>query len=417
MGSGQDETAVLPFYSNTRVWVVGLILIALLAVGLWWGGETTWDGLMAIQTHPSQLISDYVAVAGPGPALVNASLAALAGLVLVLLARVDVTGPTAAGVFTILGFGLFGKNIVNILPIFLGVWLYAKVVKSDMKHYILPALFGTALGPVVSHIAFATGLGLVGGITAGLVVGFIMPGAGAHMLRNHQGLNLYNLGFTAGFLGLFIAAMLRGLGNPVSAMMLWDVDYSAMYGWLLLGLCAALIIVGLFLSKWRIKGCWDIMKETGKLATDFVSIAGFGPTLINMGLVGLLGIGYLVAIGGDFNGPTAGGVLTMIGFGAFGKHLRNCVPVMAGVWLGTFIFQWGPSDPGAQLAVLFGTTLAPVSMQFGPLIGVAAGVVHLIVVHNAGAIHGGLNLYNNGFAGGLVATAIVAIYRGLGKDV
>ena len=417
MVSDRDETAVLPFYRNIRVWVVGLILIALLAVGLWWGGETTWEGFMAIQTHPSQLISDYVAVAGPGPALVNASLAALAGLVLVLLARVDVTGPTAAGVFTILGFGLFGKNIVNILPIFLGVWLYAKVVKSDMKHYILPALFGTALGPVVSHIAFATGLGLVGGITAGLVVGFIMPGAGAHMLRNHQGLNLYNLGFTAGFLGLFIAAMLRGLGNPVSAMMLWDVDYSAMYGWLLLGLCAALIIVGLFLSKWRIKGCWDIMKETGKLATDFVSIAGFGPTLINMGLVGLLGIGYLVAIGGDFNGPTAGGVLTMIGFGAFGKHLRNCVPVMAGVWLGTFIFQWGPSDPGAQLAVLFGTTLAPVSMQFGPLIGVAAGVVHLIVVHNAGAIHGGLNLYNNGFAGGLVATAIVAIYRGLGKDV
>ena len=417
MEKDRNEVAASPFYRDIRVWVVGLILIALLAIGLWWGGETTWEGLLAIQTHPSQLISDYVALAGPGPALVNASLVALAGLILILLARVDITGPTTAGVFTILGFGLFGKTMVNILPIFAGVWLYATVVKSDMKHYILPALFGTALGPVVSHIAFATGLGLVGGVTAGLVVGFVMPGAGAHMLRNHQGLNLYNLGFTAGFLGLFVAAMLRGLGNPVSAMMLWDVDSSVMYGWLMFALCAVLIVTGLILSKWRLAGCWEIMKEPGKLATDFVTIAGFGPTLINMGLVGLLGLGYLLAIGGDVNGPTAGGVLTMIGFGAFGKHLRNCVPVMAGVWLGTFIFQWGPADPGAQLAVLFGTTLAPVSMEFGWLIGVAAGFIHLLVVHNVGVIHGGLNLYNNGFAGGLVATAIVAIYRGLGRDV
>ena len=51
------------------------------------------------------------------------------------------------------------------------------------------------------------------------------------------------------------------------------------------------------------------------------------------------------------------------------------------------------------------------------MIGVAAGFIHLVVVHNVGIIHGGLNLYNNGFAGGLVATAIVAIYRGLGRDV
>jgi len=40
---------------------------------------------------------------------------------------------------------------------------------------------------------------------------------------------------------------------------------------------------------------------------------------------------------------------------------------------------------------------------------VLAGVLHLAVVTNIGIIHGGINLYNNGFSGGLVAGFLVPI--------
>ena len=41
----------------------------------------------------------------------------------------------------------------------------------------------------------------------------------------------------------------------------------------------------------------------------------------------------LVAIGGDVNGPTIGGILTIAGFSVKGKHVKNILPVMAGVIL------------------------------------------------------------------------------------
>jgi len=37
-------------------------------------------------------------------------------------------------------------------------------------------------------------------------------------------------------------------------------------------------------------------------------------------------------------------------------------------------------------------------------------------VNNVGFLHGGLNLYNNGFAGGLVAMFLVPLIRVLSKE-
>jgi hypothetical protein len=128
-----------------------------------------------------------------------------------------------------------------------------------------------------------------------------------------------------------------------------------------------------------------------------------------MGAVGLIGWGYILLVGGTFNGPTLGGVFTMIGFAAFGKHVFNVPPVMMGVYIGSQLMTWAPSDTGPLLAALFATTLAPISGQFGLLLGLLAGSVHLMLVMRTGAWHAGLNLYNNGFAGGLTATLFVSI--------
>lgn len=393
--------------------IICIILLSMLVLGLVLDWGLIIEGLIAINLHPSLLLSDYFVVGGPGAAMVNGALVALIGLALLTFLKVEITGPSTAALFTMAGFGLFGKNLINIFPIFFGVWLYAKYEGVSLRKYILPALFGTAMGPIVSQIAYGAGLGIVPGVIAGIIAGFVLPPIAAHLLRNHQGFNLYNLGFTAGFIGIFFASVLKALTYEVEAVMIWDTENTQMLAVMLIVLCFGLIITGLFLNKGKLTGYRELLEHPGTLVTDFMTLAGFGPTLINMGLVGLIGTAYLLLVGGDINGPTGGGVLTMVGFGAFGKHPRNILPLMFGVWLATFVFAYPVTGAGPLLAALFATTMAPISMQFGWPVGIIAGFMHMAVVNHVGMIHGGMNLYNNGFSGGLIATAIVAIHRGL----
>ena len=48
----------------------------------------------------------------------------------------------------------------------------------------------------------------------------------------------------------------------------------------------------------------------------------------------------MLAIGGDLNGPTIGAILTIVGFAAYGKHPRNIVPIMLGVFIGSLVKTW-----------------------------------------------------------------------------
>ena len=151
------------------------------------------------------------------------------------------------------------------------------------------------------------------------------------------------------------------------------------------------------------------MAEAGQAPTDFIALAGLGPTLANMGLAGAVGTLYVLAVGGDLNGPVIGAILTIVGFAAFGKRPRNIVPIMAGVFLGSLFKPFGAADPSIVLAALFGTTLAPIAGRFGWHWGVVAGLVHSSAALSVGSLHAGLNLYNNGFAAGLVASVLVPV--------
>ncbi len=82
---------------------------------------------------------------------------------------------------------------------------------------------------------------------------------------------------------------------------------------------------------------------------------------------------------------------------------------MIGVVLSCLVFSKSLTDPGPILAVLFSTTLAPLAGEFGAFTGIIAGFLHLIMVERTGAWHGGIDLYNNGFAGGLTAALIVSV--------
>ena len=103
----------------------------------------------------------------------------------------------------------------------------------------------------------------------------------------------------------------------------------------------------------------------------------------------------------------------MIGFSAFGKHARNILPIMLGVLLGSLIFHFSINDPAVQMAALLCTTLAPISGYFGWPFGLLAGFLHSALVLEAGSVAEGINLYNNGFSGGLLAIVLYPIISSL----
>ncbi|HAW85361.1 MAG TPA: DUF1576 domain-containing protein [Spirochaetaceae bacterium] len=406
-------------YEKKIYLLLGSCCLAMIALGIAIDGPlTSLQGWLRLQTHAARLINDFTVIGGTGGALLNAGLMGLICLLLTRLSGVALSGPTVAATCTILGFSLFGKTPLNALPVVLGVFLASRIAGKPFKSYILMALFGTALGPLVSYLVFETdlvglpaiGLGLLGGIIAGCA----LPALAMAMLRMHEGFNLYNMGLTCGFLGLFAAAGLAGTGHNLTTDLVWNAQPALALRLLVPILCILFLIWGTVLDGRKLwRNLLAIFKMSGRLPSDFMATVSPGAALVNAGLLGLAGSVYLTIIGAACNGPVIGGQLTVMGFATFGKHPRNCWPVAVGVIGATLLFGKSLVAPGPVLALLFGTTLAPLAGEFGPLVGMAAGFVHLTLVERSAAWHGGLDLYNNGFAGGLTATLFVAIIQWL----
>lgn len=377
-------------------------------------------GMKEIVLAPSILITDYMELANIGAALFNSGLIMLVAVILVKYNDVNMSGPIVATIFTIGGFGLFGKNIYNIWSIFLGVYLFSKTQRYNFNRYIVIAFFGTALGPLVSQISFGFDfnplLGVVLGNLAGIIGGFVLPALANHFVSFHQGFNLYNVGFTAGIIGTFFMSMLRAFGFENNAPSLLLQGENKVLGIYFAIFFASMILIGWILNGRRFKRYKRLLASSGRLVSDFITMYGFGLSLINMGFLGIGAIFYILIVKGELNGVTLGAVFTVVGFGAFGKHLKNTVPIILGVYLSSLLKIWDANSVPTILAALFGTTLAPIAGTFGWGAGIIAGFLHSSIVMNVGYLHGGMNLYNNGFAGGIVAAVLVPIIESLRKE-
>lgn len=394
--------------------VVAVHAAAFVAFGLAVGPlDTLLPGLGAILTARDTLITDYLGVGGLGAAFLNAGLLTLLACLCVLLTRARVSGATLASLFLLLGFGLFGKNLLNCWPIVAGALLYARLRGEPLGDHLTAAFFACALAPVFSEVLFSTSLhwtqSLPLALIIGLTVGFCLPPVAAQLFKVHQGFNLYNMGFAAGMLGTVLVALFVSFGLAPEPVIVWTGGNDVLLGTALALLFVGQILAGLVLDRRAFSGLKAILGESGQSPSDFLARAGLGAVLVNMGLCGLMGLGYLLLIGGDLNGPTIAGIFTIVGFAAFGKHPRNIWPPMLGIWLASLLKPLDAMDPGFLLAALFGTTLAPIAGRFGWHWGIAAGFLHSSVALTSSVSHGGLNLYNNGFAAGMVAAVLVPV--------
>ena len=367
-------------------------------------------GLGKILTSPSILLTDYVALAGLGPTLLNSGIMIFFSYALVKFIKMNITGPIFAGILTIAGFAFFGKNILNTSIIFIGVFIYSRFQNTSLRSVIVIMLFSSGLAPLSSLVMFGLGLSLAIsiplGIFVGVLAGFVLMELAPHVIKFHNGYDLYNVGFAGGIIAILAYSIIRLSSHSYSPEILYTNDYHLELMFICIGICLLFMGAGFIANRYSFKEYKNILKKSGRAITDFTRKNREGIAMFNSGLTGLLVLGITYLLGIKFSGPIFGAILTVVGFGCFGKHIKNVWPPMLGVILAGLIFGIDFSSISFGLALIFATTLAPIAGEYGIIPGVIAGLIHLPGVMNIGSIHGGIILYSNGFAAAFVAVFI-----------
>ena len=376
-------------------------------------------GMAVIILSRDALITDYFKLAGYGAGFFNGAL--VLGFAMLLLRRLKMkyTGLTMAVLFINLGFALFGKNPLNVLPVILGTFLYARLHGAGMNRYVYTALFGSCLAPLVTEMGyllpFSLPVNFLFAVLTGIFIGFVLPPLAMHTASMHMGYNLLNMGFAAGLLAFVIVCVLQSMGFVSDTVFIWREGRPLWLSIALYAYFASAMLFGLFLNQGNMKGIFKLMRHPGRAVADFVLMDGEGTTLFNMGCVGIACTTYILLVKGDLSGPVVGAILTAFGFAAFGVHLKNYLPVLAGIYLSTFFSRYTPVTPGIQMGAVFAVGLAPIAGQFGILAGLIAGWLHGAAVMCTSGLYGGLNLYNSGFSTGLVAIVMVPMLESFMK--
>ena len=114
----------------------------------------------------------------------------------------EMDGHTITSSCLMFGFSLFGKNLLNIWAILLGVYLYSHYHKKHMSSYIYIGFYGTSLSPIITQIMYISHLPyavrLITSLAVGLIIGFVLPPLSTHVHYSHKGYSLYNVGFPPG---------------------------------------------------------------------------------------------------------------------------------------------------------------------------------------------------------------------------
>ena len=378
-----------------------------------------FNGFVKIVKSPDILISDYMAIGGIGATLINATMTGSLCIFILVYNKVKPNGSTIMALWLVTGFSFLGKNIFNISPVIFGVYLFSKYRKEPFLNYILVALLGTSLSPVVSQLSFGghfpLGVSIGLGIILGILLGFILPPIASFSIKVHNGYNLYNIGFATGLVATLLMSFLRGVGIDFDARLMWKTGINNEIFIFLMIISVALISIGLYKGKNNKENMKVLTGQSGRLISDFYVLFG-ATTYINMGVLCMLSTFLVLILKGDLNGATVCGIFTIVGFGSFGKNIRNVSPVIIGAIIGAIFIEGPVNSPSLLLAILFSTCLAPIAGSFGVIAGIIAGIVHVNIVSNIGYIHGGLNLYNNGLAGGFVAMILLPLITTFKKE-
>lgn len=365
-------------------------------------------GMVKIITTNDILTTDYFIISNIGATFFNVSITTLFVIHIMYLLNLRLNGLLVTSIFLVISFSFMGKNLFNILPFYIGTAIYSMVMKKTLKSVVAIGIMSTSLAPL-ANIFFPFGFFVA------VAVAFVLPNISKNVLTIHEGYNLYNAGYTSGIVGIVIYSVLLSIGVKFDKNLEFSQIFDVRVFVFFLLYFIILIIISILYDKNILRNFFNIQRQTGRLVTDFVSKEGFYAALLNMSLLGItcLLFAYKFML---LNGPIICGILTVVGFGGFGKNIKNVTPIFLGILIARCIFKVHVDDTTFLMIFCFSTALAPIAGKYGLIAGMVSGILHYAVVTNISYIHGGLNLYNNGLAAGLVATVMVPIMNMMWED-
>lgn len=417
---------------NIKDSLVVIILLSSLVMGVILAGnfDNIISGFEYMFKSQYGLVNDYIMFAGPGAALVNASLTTIIFYAAVRLLKRDLSDIDFAGMLTVFGFAVLGKNIFASLPILAGAFITAWFDKKKMDSYITVAIFATALSPVImfvwnyfpKHFGMDQSVAYVVGSAVGILVTFLTVYLAKLAPSFHKGLTLYNVGFTSGLVAVIVNGIMNVFGikakdhaltagadiaKVITETQINELKYIFLIWFLVLGLIA--IGLAIYSSTGKIKDMLQIMNHSGR-TPKFGEETNNAAVMMNIGILFILGTLVVFFLGSTFEAIAFAGVFTFAGFGAYGKHPKNVFPVVLGIMLAWVIIGLTSANGIQSIygnrtmmgAILFGSALAPVSGVYGFSLGVIAGFLHVSIVNQVLNFHV-FTLYHNGFATGMVA--------------
>lgn len=370
-------------------------------------------GLIKIYESPDILITDYIELAGLPAAFANSAIMGTVFVTLLLLTKHQPNPKTMMAFWLVCGFSFFGKNMVNTTPILIGGFLFSKFRKQPFKEHIVTTFLATGLAPAVMQIYYLTPfrniIGIIMGIILGILIGFILIPISNHTSKMNTGHNLYNSGFSAGLVAMLVMAFFRGSGINFTTNSIWSEGNNDIIVIFVYVISVAMILYGIITTS-------DLKQLLTKIFKDLFTKDYQGDSdhirsylYVNMGVLGIFSCIFLGILQVEVSGPVLGAVFTIMGFGCCGKSIKNILPIMIGGTIAGSISVYGLETPSVIIAILFSSCLAPIVRDYGIIWGIVAGVLHVTFVMSSGDFYGGLNLYNNGLAGGFVAIILVPI--------
>ena len=378
-------------------------------------------GLWKIMTQPCRIATNNFSVGGFAGTFLNMGLVGFCCLLVLQLTRAEANSGSTLAFLLAVGFSGWGINCLNIWFGMPGVALFCLVKKEPVSQHANAMLFTTGIAPLFSELLLRYpgpdvgfhwyGLALALGI--GLLTGFLLPAGLAHSPKVHKGFDLYSAALPVGLMAFLWAAILyKTLGvtlpettgtlaviNPLAVNVFCSVIFS-------------LCVVFALLLGCTPKQYWSFLR-TRQQTADVAAAFGNGTFLMNVGVFGLMIVGYYNLIGAPFNAVTFGVMFCMLATCCSGSHPGNVWPILAGYYLASLAFDGLSSVVGGDfqgainaqtivIGVCFANGLSPVSQRFGKGWGVVAGILHYLLVTSVPMLHGGFCLHNGGFTAALV---------------
>ncbi len=385
------------------------------------------EGMTRLIKHHGLIPTDSFSVGGIGPAFVNAALVTLVGVIALLVTGSNMGSVQISALLMMYGYAFFGKSIFNVIPLLVGVLLYAAIVKAPLKNHAPMAGFATALGPVVSVLAFHTEVlgpgspfAITVGVLFGLLCGLLVGKFAGYMKLLIRGNSMYVGGFTVGVVGVLINSLINSLGlghGPYTEAPVIDPSARRLLLVLMSVIFLYFLIVG-FLPDRKGKESLSLL-FTKEPKRDYVKYHGLSVALMTVGWMGLLSMGYFILMPGSrMHGQIWAGIFTVAAFSVAGLTPRYLYPFVVGMLFATFfaggMSALGQGDPfltgglyrissvSTMMATYVGCGMSPLSEKYGPYHSILVGAIYSVVAPNLSGLQGWMNTYNNGFALGLV---------------